>query len=144
MLILLLCIMERVRKCFIDFTNQTCVFLIPTQFSRMYTHIYNKMTRWWLHIPLVYWLVGAKKTEDYYLKALDDLTTDIVKRRRKDLECCGVTNEEGLGIVDRYILSGELSNQEIKWETFSLFTTVSTFFGFWSKHSLFVFENTFF
>ncbi|XP_048482241.1 cytochrome P450 4c3 [Plutella xylostella] len=94
----------------------------------MYTLIFQKMTRWFYQIPMIYYLVGAKAKEQYYVKIVDDLSSDIVAKRRKALKEENVTSLEetdtaAIGIVDRYILSGELTEQEIKCETFSLFTT---------------------
>ncbi|KAG7303310.1 hypothetical protein JYU34_011795 [Plutella xylostella] len=94
----------------------------------MYTLIFQKMTRWFYQIPIIYYLVGAKAKEQYYVKIVDDLSSDIVAKRRKALKEDNVTSLEetdtaAIGIVDRYILSGELTEQEIKCETFSLFTT---------------------
>ncbi|CAG9126135.1 unnamed protein product [Plutella xylostella] len=94
----------------------------------MYTLIFQKMTRWFYQIPTIYYLVGAKAKEQYYVNIVDDLSTDIVAKRRKALKEENVTSLEetdtaAIGIVDRYILSGELTEQEIKCETFSLFTT---------------------
>lgn len=82
------------------------------------------MTKWWLQIPFVYWLLGWKKTHNYFVKLIDDFAADIVKKRRKALET-STPDEECMGIVDRYILSGELSEQETRWDTMTLFTTVS-------------------
>ncbi|KAF9417400.1 hypothetical protein HW555_005497 [Spodoptera exigua] len=88
----------------------------------MYSLIFEKMTKWWLHVPLIYWLLGKKKQQDYYVKLIDDFTSDIVRRKRKALEV-SEPKEDCMGIVDRYILSGELSEKEIQWETMTLFTT---------------------
>ncbi|KAH9631389.1 hypothetical protein HF086_012177 [Spodoptera exigua] len=88
----------------------------------MYSLIFEKMTKWWLHVPLIYWLLGKKKQQDYYVKLIDEFTADIVRRKRKALEV-SEPKEQCMGIVDRYILSGELSEKEIQWETMTLFTT---------------------
>ncbi|CAH0696637.1 unnamed protein product [Spodoptera exigua] len=88
----------------------------------MYSLIFDKMTKWWLHVPLIYWLLGKKKQQDYYVKLIDEFTADIVRRKRKALEV-SEPKEDCMGIVDRYILSGELSEKEIRWETMTLFTT---------------------
>ncbi|KOB76460.1 Uncharacterized protein OBRU01_05927, partial [Operophtera brumata] len=90
--------------------------------TQIYRQIFEKMTLWWLQIPVIYWLVGAKKTEDHYLRIIDEFSSDVVRRRQRCLQEA-VGDEETLGVVDRYIISEELSEQEIKWETFSLFTT---------------------
>ncbi|KAI5633500.1 cytochrome p450 domain-containing protein [Phthorimaea operculella] len=89
----------------------------------MYSFIFTKMTRWWLQIPLIFWVTGRKKTENFYIQLINDMTSDIVAKRREALRRHPEVDEETIGIVDRYILSGELSEQEIKWETFTLFTT---------------------
>lgn len=88
----------------------------------IYGLIFEKMTKWWLHIPIVYWLLGKKKQQDYYVKLVEDLMGDIVGRRRKALEV-SAPSEECMGIVDRYILSGDLTEEEIQKESMTLFTT---------------------
>ncbi|KAJ0173219.1 hypothetical protein K1T71_011395 [Dendrolimus kikuchii] len=87
---------------------------------RIYDQIFTKMTKWWLQIPLIYHLTGLKEMERKYVKLIDDFTSEIVNKRKL---VANNANEETIGIVDRYILSGELNEQEIKWESFSLFTT---------------------
>lgn len=89
----------------------------------LYSLIFQKMTRWWYHIPLLFRLIGAKKKEDYYLGLINEMASDIVDKRRKALAENKHVNEDMMGIVDRYILSGELDEREIVCETFSLFTT---------------------
>ncbi|XP_030024509.2 cytochrome P450 4g15 isoform X1 [Manduca sexta] len=91
--------------------------------QRMYDTIFVNMTKWWYHIPMVRWVTGRQRTENYFKKITDELSADIVSKRRKAIANNGVVDDDSLGIVDRYILSKELSEQEIKWETFSLFTT---------------------
>lgn len=48
--------------------------------------------------------------------------------RKKAIEKYGV-DEESMGVVDRYIMSGELTDQEIMWETMTFFTAVSILFS---------------
>lgn len=94
----------------------------------MYSLIFSKMTRWWYHIPLVFYLVGGKKKENYYLKLIYEMTEDVVAKRKRCLTMNNNLTEDAnqvMGVVDRFILSGELSDKEIICETFSLFTTVS-------------------
>ncbi|KAJ8712785.1 hypothetical protein PYW08_008089 [Mythimna loreyi] len=88
----------------------------------LYDLIFKKMTKWWLQIPLIYWLTSYKRLQNYYIKLLDDFSSDIVKRRRKALEL-STPDEDCMGIVDRFILSKQMSEQEIKWDTTTLFTT---------------------
>ena len=84
------------------------------------------MSRWWFQIPIIYWLSGKKKQQDFFIKLVDDFSGDIVRKRRKALEV-STPDEECMGIVDRFILSGEMSEREIKWDTLTLFTTVSSY-----------------
>ncbi|XP_047033344.1 cytochrome P450 4g15-like [Helicoverpa zea] len=88
----------------------------------MYQLIFERMTKWWLQIPFIYWLVGKKKKQLYFQKLVDDFSSDIVRRRRKALEVT-TPDEECMGVADRYILQGDLSENEIKRDTFTLFTT---------------------
>ncbi|XP_049879505.1 cytochrome P450 4C1-like isoform X2 [Pectinophora gossypiella] len=94
---------------------------ILNETHNMYDFVFTNMTRWWLHIPVVYWLLGRKTTERYYLRLIDEMTSDMLARRRKALSEKTLTEEE-LGVVDRFILSGELTDQEIKWEIMTFFT----------------------
>lgn len=89
----------------------------------MYALIFKAMTKWWLQIPLIYWMLGYGKKQNYFRKLVDDFTSDIVKRRQKAL-AEATPNEDCMGIVDRFILSGDLTEEEIKLETLTLFTTV--------------------
>lgn len=91
----------------------------------MYNHIFDNITRWWLHIPGVYRLTGRHNKEKRYIKLIQDFTSDILEKRTRALNASGGTVEEYMGIVDRFILSGELSDEDIRFETFTLFTTVS-------------------
>ncbi|KAL4707241.1 hypothetical protein ACJJTC_008322 [Scirpophaga incertulas] len=95
---------------------------VMLQTQRMYDLIFKQMTQWWLQIPFIYWLTGTRKRQLYYQKLVDEFSSDIVARRHKALETTRV-HEDAMGIVDRYILSGELTEEEIKQETFTLFTT---------------------
>ncbi|GBP00750.1 Cytochrome P450 4V2 [Eumeta japonica] len=100
--------------------------MLTTQ--EMYNHIFTKMIKWWLQISILYWLLGEKKKEDYYIKTLTEMCSHIVEKRRIALNNEGVRNlkendEKIMNVVDRYILCGELSPQEIVLETFGLFTT---------------------
>ncbi|XP_026727246.1 cytochrome P450 4g15-like [Trichoplusia ni] len=88
----------------------------------MYALIFKAMTKWWLQIPLIYWMLGYGKKQNYFRKLVDDFTSDIVKRRQKAL-AEATPNEDCMGIVDRFILSGDLTEEEIKLETLTLFTT---------------------
>ncbi|XP_053617402.1 cytochrome P450 4C1-like [Plodia interpunctella] len=90
--------------------------------QRIYDMLFKKMTRWWLQIPFINWLSGNLHKEKQILRMLDTFTSDILQKRRRALKVEDL-GEDVMGIVDRYILSGELTDQEIKWETFTLFTT---------------------
>nr|QPF77623.1 cytochrome P450 monooxygenase CYP367A1 [Ostrinia furnacalis] len=89
----------------------------------MYNMIFKKMIHWWLQIPFIYWLTGHKKLEDYYSNLIDRLTGYILEKRRTALKVEGAVEEDLKSVVDRLIESGELSDREIKYEMFTLFTT---------------------
>lgn len=82
------------------------------------------MTFWWLRLPFIYWLSGRKSKERYYKRNIDLMTADIISFRKKAIEKHGVV-EESMGVVDRYLISGEVTDQEIMWETITFFTAVS-------------------
>lgn len=84
------------------------------------------MTRWWYQLPLIYWMIGGKKMENSYTKNIDMMTSDLLCKRRKVLEEKKSINDlidDGMGVIDRFILAG-LTDEEIKIQTFVLFTTV--------------------
>ncbi|XP_047999130.1 LOW QUALITY PROTEIN: cytochrome P450 4g15-like [Leguminivora glycinivorella] len=89
---------------------------------RLYSLFFSKMTKWWLQIPLIYWIIGAQKSEDTFIKEFHVLTKDIVDKRKALARIEGI-KEEVRGIVDRLILSGDFTDQEIRNQTFALFTT---------------------
>ncbi|CAG9791314.1 unnamed protein product [Diatraea saccharalis] len=89
---------------------------------KVYDLIFKRMTQWWLQVPIIYWWSGNLKIHKNYAETLNKFVEDLVGKRRKALEK-HEGPEESMGIVDRYILSGELTDQEVKWESFSLFTT---------------------
>ncbi|XP_059048918.1 cytochrome P450 4g15-like [Achroia grisella] len=88
----------------------------------IYNHIFTKMTHWWLSISFVNWLTGGYAREKRFINLIDDLTSDILVKRRRALGGCAA-DAEGMGIVDKYIISSELTDLEIKQEIFTLFTT---------------------
>ncbi|XP_026313548.1 probable cytochrome P450 4s3 [Hyposmocoma kahamanoa] len=89
----------------------------------MYNNIFENIAHWWLRIPGVKILTGRCNKEKYYIKLIQEFTSDILERRTRALNESGGTIEEYMGIVDRFILSGEVSDQDKRFEIFTLFTT---------------------
>ncbi|XP_026313437.1 cytochrome P450 4c3-like [Hyposmocoma kahamanoa] len=87
----------------------------------IYDFAYSNMTFWWLRLPLIYWLSGRKSKEKYYKTNIDLMTADIISLRKNAIEKYGVV-EESMCVVDRYIMSGELTDQEVMWEIITFFT----------------------
>ncbi|XP_049879496.1 cytochrome P450 4C1-like [Pectinophora gossypiella] len=106
-----------------DSTNVKRMEELVYKTQTIYSFIFTKMTHWWLQIPLIFSLTGRKKIGDEYLRLLDDFSSDVVAKRRRAMKESPVVDEETLGVVDRFLLSGEMSDREVKWETFTLFTT---------------------
>lgn len=73
-------------------------------------------------MPLIYWLTGTKKLESYYVKMIDEMTSDIVEKRRKAIESEGRL-EDATSVVDRLILE-DGDEKHVKLETMSLFSSV--------------------
>lgn len=96
----------------------------------LYEFGFERMRKWWLQIPFIYWLLGYPRRLKYFTKLVDDFAKDVVEKRRKAL-AESTPNEETMCIVDRFILSGELSEEEIKLETFTAFTSVRCLRVFW-------------
>ncbi|XP_073948120.1 cytochrome P450 4V2-like isoform X2 [Choristoneura fumiferana] len=86
-----------------------------------YGSMYAKTTKWYLQIPPVYWLTGTKRRLDKCMKLTRSLTNEILETRRKVLTR---TRERHVRCaVDRFLMSGELTEEEIRQETFTVFTT---------------------
>ncbi|KAI8442012.1 hypothetical protein MSG28_005664 [Choristoneura fumiferana] len=64
-----------------------------------------------------------KKKVEYYSNVVHNLCAEIFEKRRKALARGEGVEDHARGIVDRLILSGELTELEIRQETFTLFTT---------------------
>ncbi|KAI5633498.1 cytochrome p450 domain-containing protein [Phthorimaea operculella] len=86
--------------------------------QEMYDFLFTNMTHWWYHIPFVYWLF-RKTRERYFVKIIDEMTSDMMAKRIAALKK-GVPEEPS--VLDMLILSGELSEQDIKYETMTFFT----------------------
>lgn len=82
------------------------------------------MSRYWLQIPIILWLTGNKAKEDYFVQLVDEVSSDIVARRQRAMEKADEADDEVMSVIDRCLLN-DLSLQEVKWETFAVFTTVS-------------------
>ncbi|CAK1541685.1 unnamed protein product [Leptosia nina] len=93
---------------------------VARETQNIYGLMFSKMTRWWLQIPFVYWLSGHYRRQKYYLNIVNEMISDIIEIRRKKISK-GVENDV-MGVVDRFIVNG-LSETELKFETFALFTT---------------------
>ncbi|XP_026727275.1 cytochrome P450 4c3-like [Trichoplusia ni] len=122
-------------KCTTQCVNQTLMGLtkeeslnisrldeLVEQTRNLYEFGFERMRKWWLQIPFIYWLLGYPIRLKYFTKLVDDFAKDVVEKRRKAL-AESTPNEETMCIVDRFILSGELSEEEIKLETFTAFTS---------------------
>ncbi|KAJ2940215.1 hypothetical protein O0L34_g11782 [Tuta absoluta] len=84
----------------------------------MYDFLFTNMTHWWFHISLVYWLF-RKTREQYFVKLINEMTSDMLEKRRAALK---VAVPEEPCVLDMMILSGEISEQNIKFETMTFFT----------------------
>lgn len=93
--------------------------------ASIYGTMFGKMTKWWLQIPFIWWLTGEKKKIDYYIDTINNLCSEILEKRQRALAKGENVEDDARGIVDRLILNGELTEKEIKQQTFILFTTVS-------------------
>ncbi|XP_063388699.1 cytochrome P450 4g15-like [Cydia fagiglandana] len=106
-----------------DTLNLANLDYVVSNTRRLYSLYFAKMTKWWLQVPLIYWITGSQKLEDTLTKEFHILTKDIVDKRKNALARNESTEEEIRGIVDRLILSGDLTKQEIRKQTLALFTT---------------------
>uniref|UniRef100_A0A0K8TVP0 Cytochrome p450 n=1 Tax=Epiphyas postvittana TaxID=65032 RepID=A0A0K8TVP0_EPIPO len=91
--------------------------------QRFYSAMFGKITKWYLKIPPVYWLSGTKRTIDYGAKVCHNLSDEIIEKRRKALARTDGADHRYLSIVDNFLLSGDFSEEEIRQETFTAFTT---------------------
>ncbi|XP_072934272.1 cytochrome P450 4g15-like [Epargyreus clarus] len=87
-----------------------------------YNHVFARMTQWWLQVPFIFYLMGGTAEERYFKKIIEEMTSDILAKRRKALKTVD-DNEDGMSVVDRLILDGCLTDTEIKQQIMVAFTS---------------------
>lgn len=110
---------------------------IITPYSRVYTIIFERMTKWFMQIDPVYWLTKSYQVEKEFVSRTNELSGAILKLRINkladidenklkllDTEKDSFNNTE-LSVVDRFILSRELDATDLKTEIFTIFTAVT-------------------
>ncbi|XP_045503079.1 cytochrome P450 4C1-like [Colias croceus] len=102
---------------------------------RMYDIIYKRMTQWYLQIDPVFWLTELHRSQKNFIKLMFEFGNDIIDFQNKKLKAFknnnievpysedDNVNNEGLSIVDRLILSDELTNEELVQEILTVFTS---------------------
>ncbi|XP_053617399.1 cytochrome P450 4C1-like isoform X2 [Plodia interpunctella] len=101
---------------------------------RMYDICYDRMTRWYLQIDPIFWLSRANRDLKEFLSMMTPFSRAIVTHRRERLKTVrdsqDLMNSEKdesinttLSVIDRFILSQELDDDELFTETFTVFTS---------------------
>ncbi|XP_050668418.1 cytochrome P450 4g15-like [Leptidea sinapis] len=103
-----------------DSVNVTNLEEVILGTQNIYTEMFSKMTRWWLQIPLIYWLTGNASKQGKFINEIDGMVSDMLQKRRKAITTAAP--HDVFGVIDRFIFCG-LSDDEIKRQTFALFTT---------------------
>ncbi|CAK1541684.1 unnamed protein product [Leptosia nina] len=97
----------------------------------MYKIIFERMTKWYLQIDPVFWLTESYRTQRRFIKIISDFGQYVIDARRSRLAAMNIdkrllhSKEEkttDLSIIDRFILSEELSTVELINEIMTLFT----------------------
>ncbi|CAG9559213.1 unnamed protein product [Danaus chrysippus] len=101
---------------------------------KIYTIIFERMTKWFMQIEPVFWLTKSYQVEKEFVSRTDELCSAVIKLRINkladidedklkllDTEKDSFNNTE-LSVVDRFILSRELDATDLKYEIFTIFT----------------------
>ncbi|KAI5633499.1 cytochrome p450 domain-containing protein [Phthorimaea operculella] len=84
----------------------------------MYDFIFTNMTHWLWQIPPVYWMF-RKTRERYFVRLISEMSSDVLAKRKAALK--EVVPKDPC-VLDLMILSEELSDRDIKFETMTFFT----------------------
>ncbi|VVC97827.1 unnamed protein product, partial [Leptidea sinapis] len=87
-----------------DSVNVTNLEEVILGTQNMYTEMFSKMTRWWLQIPLIYWLTGNASKQGKFLNGVDGMVSDMLKKRRKAITTAAP--HDVFGVIDRFIFCG--------------------------------------
>lgn len=110
---------------------------------RLYDIVFDRMTKWYLQIDPIFWLTGYYQEQKHFIKKITDFSKTVIEFRNEKLKTSEFkskinlmnTQEDSVGntdlsVIDRFILSRELSDAELIDETFTVFTSVSIFLLF--------------
>lgn len=104
------------------------------------------MTKWWYQIDPIFWLTKSCTIQDKFEKWIKEFSTAIIILRKRrldtleeeielmDCEEDSLKNTK-LSVIDRFILSKELNEEELLKETFTIFTSVSNIICYFLKYS---------
>lgn len=96
------------------------------------------MTKWYLQIDPVFWMSKYYQQQKHFIKIITEFSLEIIKlsvdrlntledhnkKTLLDPDRDSVINTE-LSVIDRFILSKELKQDDLVTETFTVFTSVS-------------------
>lgn len=87
------------------------------------------MIKWYLQIDPVFWMTKSYQDQKHFVALITEFSKAIIENRKREINKIYLNNEESinrqLGVIDRFILSGELTQEELIKETFTIFTSVS-------------------
>ncbi|XP_039751858.1 cytochrome P450 4C1-like [Pararge aegeria] len=106
---------------------------------RLYDIVFDRMTKWYLQLDLVFCLTQYYKQQKKYIRCMLEFSESIVKHRMEKLNFTKQSQKETinideltvedsinstqLSVIDRFILSEELDPSELLQETFTVFTS---------------------
>ncbi|XP_050667927.1 cytochrome P450 4C1-like [Leptidea sinapis] len=97
--------------------------MIIDESPRIYDTIFQRMTKWYLNIYPYYWFTECYRIQKNFIKIMNEFCLGIVKYREESLskqENNSVRSH--ISVVDLFLLSQELNEEELIQEIFTLFT----------------------
>ncbi|CAG9126138.1 unnamed protein product [Plutella xylostella] len=104
--------------------------------QRMYDIVFFRMTTWWLQIDPVFWLTSYYRDQKTFVSRMMEFCGAILDLRTQALRDLGkekieklmgteddLPSNTELSVIDRFLLSKELSWEEMCHETFTVFTS---------------------
>lgn len=111
--------------------------LMQHLYCRMYDLTFERMTHWYMHLYLVFWLSGKLSFQNKFKKCIAEFGDAIAGYRRNKLQSISEANMDSLQstdedsaentrlcVVDRFLLSNQLDTIGLRNEIYTIFTSV--------------------
>ncbi|XP_075983713.1 cytochrome P450 4C1-like [Anticarsia gemmatalis] len=102
----------------------------------LYDIVFDRMTRWYLQIDPIFWMTNYYQQQNHFVKIITDFSLQIIKHRLEKINTLEENNKKflmnseqdsivntQLSVIDRFILSKELIQDDLVKETFTIFTS---------------------